>query len=91
MLERLAGRGWYYFIDIYLGYKKISIAPKDEDKTTFTYPYGTFTYKRLLFGLCNASPTFQNCMMLIFSYMVEEIIEIFMVDFCYLGTHLMTV
>ena len=33
------------------------------------------------FGVCNASATFQRCMMSIFSYLAEEVMEIFMDDF----------
>ena len=36
MLDRLTGKGWYYFLDGYLGYNHISIAPEDQDKTAFT-------------------------------------------------------
>nr|GEZ85445.1 hypothetical protein [Tanacetum cinerariifolium] len=32
---------------------QISIDPKDQEKTTFTCPYGTFAYRRMPFGLCN--------------------------------------
>nr|GEW57241.1 hypothetical protein [Tanacetum cinerariifolium] len=59
----------------------IPIDPKDQEKTTFTYPYGTFAYKRMLFGLCNAPGTFQRCMMSIFHDMIEQTMEIFMDDF----------
>lgn len=58
MLDRLAGKGWYCFLDGYSGYNQISIAPKDQEKTTFTCPYGTFTFKRMSFGLCNATTMF---------------------------------
>ncbi|GKC64318.1 reverse transcriptase domain-containing protein, partial [Tanacetum coccineum] len=44
------------------GFLQISIAPEDQEKTTFTYPYGTFAYRRMPFGLCNAQTTFQRCM-----------------------------
>nr|GEX76701.1 reverse transcriptase domain-containing protein [Tanacetum cinerariifolium] len=44
-------------------YFQIPIDPKDQEKTTFTCPYGTFAYKRMPFGLCNATGTFQRCMM----------------------------
>nr|GEZ99411.1 reverse transcriptase domain-containing protein [Tanacetum cinerariifolium] len=30
------------------------------EKTTFTCPYGTFAYRRMTFGLCNAPGTFQR-------------------------------
>ncbi|XP_073017812.1 uncharacterized protein [Primulina eburnea] len=65
----------------YSGYNQIVIAPEDQEKTTFTYPYGTFAFRRMPFGLGNAPATFQRCMMAIFADMVEDIMEIFMDDF----------
>ena len=85
MLDRLAGHEYYCFLDGYSGYNQIAIAPKDQEKTTFTCPYGTFAFMRMPFGLCNAPGTFQICMMAIFSDMVEKTIEIFMDDFSVLG------
>nr|GFA08329.1 reverse transcriptase domain-containing protein [Tanacetum cinerariifolium] len=60
MLERLAGNEYYCFLDGFSGYFQIPIDPKDQEKTTFTFPYGTFAYKRMPFGLCNAPGTFQR-------------------------------
>ena len=85
MLDRLSGKVWYCFLDGYSGYNQISIAPEDQEKTTFTCPYGTFTFKRMPFGLCNAPATFQRCMISIFSDMVEDTIEVFMDDFPVVG------
>ncbi|KAK4855982.1 hypothetical protein QYF36_012971 [Acer negundo] len=76
MLERLVGHEYYYFLDGYSGYNQIPIDPEGQEKTTFTCPYGTFAYRRMPFGLCNAPATFQRCMMAIFSDMVERYIEI---------------
>nr|GEW78446.1 reverse transcriptase domain-containing protein [Tanacetum cinerariifolium] len=59
--------------------------PKDQEKTTFTCPYGTFAYKRMSFGLCNAPGTFQRCMMAIFHDMIERTMEVFMDDFSVFG------
>jgi hypothetical protein len=58
MLKRLAGHSYYCFLDGYNGYNQIVIAPEDQDKTNFTCPFGTFAYKRMPIGLCNALTTF---------------------------------
>ncbi|GJS17038.1 reverse transcriptase domain-containing protein [Tanacetum coccineum] len=63
------------------GYFQIPIDPQDQEKTTFTCPYGTFTYHRMPFGLCNALGTFQRCIMAIFHDMIEKTMEVFMDDF----------
>nr|GEW61978.1 reverse transcriptase domain-containing protein [Tanacetum cinerariifolium] len=52
-----------------------------QEKTTFTYPYGTFSYRCMPFGLCNAPGVFQRCMMAIFHDMIEKTMEVFMNDF----------
>ncbi|XP_062075367.1 uncharacterized protein LOC133779420 [Humulus lupulus] len=85
VLDRLVRHNYYCFLDGYSGYHQIVIAPEDQEKTTFTCPYGTFAFRRMPFRLCNAPATFQWCMMEIFSDMVEKGIEIFMDDFSVYG------
>ncbi|GJX23030.1 reverse transcriptase domain-containing protein, partial [Tanacetum coccineum] len=85
MLERLARNEFYCFLDGFLGYFQILIDPQDQEKTTFTCPYGTFAYRRMPFGLCNAPGTFQRCMMAIFHDMIEKTMEVFMDDFSVFG------
>ncbi|GJT28748.1 reverse transcriptase domain-containing protein [Tanacetum coccineum] len=85
MIERLAGNEFYCFLDGFLGYFQIPIDPQDQEKTTFTCPYGTFAYRRMPFGLCNAPGTFQRCMMAIFHDMIEKTMEVFMDDFSVFG------
>ncbi|GKE03839.1 reverse transcriptase domain-containing protein [Tanacetum coccineum] len=60
---------------------RIPIDPMDQEKTTFTYPFGTYAYRRMPFGLCNATATFQRCMLAIFHDMIEKSVEVFMEDF----------
>ncbi|KAK8975227.1 hypothetical protein V6N11_021123 [Hibiscus sabdariffa] len=69
----------------FLSFFQIPVAPKDQEKTTFTCPFGTFAYRRMSFGLCNAPATFQRCMISIFSDYVENGIEVFMDDFTVYG------
>ena len=85
ILDRIAGHMFYCFLDGYSGYNQSSIVVKDQAKTTFTCPFGTFEFRRMPFGLCNAPATFQRCMLSIFSDLVEEIMEIFMDDFSMFG------
>ncbi|GJS87115.1 reverse transcriptase domain-containing protein [Tanacetum coccineum] len=85
MLERLAGNEYYCFLDGFSGYFQIPIDPQDQEKTTFTCPYGTFAYRRMPFSLCNAPGTFQRCMMAIFHDMIKETMEVFMDDFSVFG------
>ncbi|RDY01711.1 Retrovirus-related Pol polyprotein, partial [Mucuna pruriens] len=69
VLEKLAGKSHYCFLDGFSRYMQIHIAPEDQRKTTFTCPFGTFAYTRMPFGLCNVPIHFNDC------------IEVFIDDF----------
>ena len=86
MLERLCKHTHYCFLDGYSGFSQIPVSAKDQSKTTFTCPFGTFAYRRMPFGLCNAPATFQRCITAIFSDFCEKIVEVFMDDFSVYGT-----
>ena len=76
VLERLAGKSHYCFVDgysgCYSGYFQVHIAPEDQEKTTFTCLFGTYAYKRMPFGLCNPPRTFHRCMVSISSDLLKE-------------------
>ncbi|GJT66722.1 reverse transcriptase domain-containing protein [Tanacetum coccineum] len=78
MFKRLEGNEYYCFLDGFSRYFQIPVDPKDQEKTTFTCPYGTFAYRRMPFGLCNALGMFQRCMMAIFHDIIKETMEVFM-------------
>ena len=80
ILDRLAGSNYFSFLNGYLGYNQIAIHPDDQEKTTFTYPFGTFAFRRMSFGLCNAPATFQRSMTVIFSDFLGDSLEVFMDD-----------
>ena len=86
MLERLSKHTHFCFLDGYSGFSQMPVHPEDQEKTTFTCPFGTFAYRCMPFGLCNAPTTFQRCMTAIFSDFCEKIVEVFMDDFSVYGT-----
>ncbi|GKA55520.1 reverse transcriptase domain-containing protein [Tanacetum coccineum] len=75
MLVHLAGNEFYYYLHGFSGYFQIPIDPQAKEKTTFTYLYGTFAYRRMPFGLCNAPGTLQRCMVASFYDMIEKTME----------------
>jgi Reverse transcriptase (RNA-dependent DNA polymerase)/RNase H-like domain found in reverse transcriptase len=85
LFERLAKHSYFCYLDGYSGFFQIPIHPQDQEKITFTCPYGTFAYRMMHFGLCNALGTFQRAMMAIFSDFIENIMEVFMDDFLVYG------
>nr|CAN80720.1 hypothetical protein VITISV_025123 [Vitis vinifera] len=85
-MVRVSGHPFYCFLDGYSRYFQIEIDVEDQEKTTFTCPFGTYAYRRMPFGLCNAPATFQRCMLSIFSDMVERIMEVFMDDITIYGS-----
>ena len=57
------------------------IAPEDQDKTTFTCPWETYSYRVFPFGLCNAPATFQREVLGIFVDLIHDYVEVYMDDF----------
>ncbi|GKB52317.1 reverse transcriptase domain-containing protein [Tanacetum coccineum] len=85
MLERLARKDYYCFLDGFSGYIQIPIDPKIR-KDPIQVSYVTLSaYRRMPFGLCNALGTFQRCMMAIFHDMIEKTMKVFMDDFSVFG------
>eukprot|EP00253_Pinus_taeda_P013845 PITA_13845 len=81
VLDTLAGKKFFSFLDGFSGYNQIQIAPEDQDKTTFTCFWGTLAYRVLPFGLCNAPATFQRAILSIFTDLINEGLEVYMDDF----------
>ena len=77
----MAGKKFFSFLDGFSGYNQIQISPEDQDKNTFTCPWGKFSYRVLPFGLCNAPGTFQRAILSIFLDLINEGLEVYMDDF----------
>ena len=61
------------------------VDPDDQEKTTFTCPFGTFAFIRMPFGLCNAPATLQRCMTAIFFNVLGNNLEVFIDYFSIFG------
>jgi hypothetical protein len=85
VLDTLAGKNYFSFLDGFSGYNQMQVAPEDQDKTTFTCPWGTFAYRVLPFGLCNAPATFQREVFGIFSDLIHDYVEVYMDNFMVYG------
>ena len=79
ILDECAGSEVFSFMDGFSGYNQIQIKPEDQHKTAFICPWGTFSYRKMPFGLKNAGATFQWAMTLIF-HDLKSIIEVFLDD-----------
>ena len=59
---------------------QIRLAEEDQDKTSFTTPWGTYCYVVMPFGLKNAGATYQRAMMAIFHDMIHIDMEVYVDD-----------
>lgn len=76
VLDSLAVKQYFSFLYRFTDYTQIRIALEDQDKATFTCPWGTFSYRVLPFGLCDAPATFQREVLGIFSDLTHDFVEI---------------
>jgi hypothetical protein len=85
VLDTLADKQYFSFLDGFSRYNQIQIALEDQEKTMFTCPWGTFSFRVFPFGLCNAPATFQRAVLGIFSDLIHKCVEIYMDDFSVYG------
>jgi hypothetical protein len=85
VLDTLSGKRYFSFLYDFSGYNQIQISPEDQEKTTFTCPWGTYAYRVLPFGLCNAPATYQRVFLAILSELTHDCVEVYMDDFTIYG------
>ncbi|MCO5592031.1 hypothetical protein L7F22_046025 [Adiantum nelumboides] len=82
VIERVAGREAYSFLDGFSRYNQLAIKAKDQHKTAFATEWGIFAYRVMPFGLTNAPATFQRLMSHAFKKYLRQFLEIYMDDLC---------
>ena len=70
----------FSLLDDFSGYNQVLVAPNDQLKTAFRTPWGTFTYRRIPFGLINAGATFQRDMDIAFKVLIHNSIVVYLDD-----------
>jgi hypothetical protein len=79
ILDDYSGDEIFSFMDGFSGYNKIQIKPEDRHKMTFIFPWGTFAYRKMPFGLKNVGATFQRGMSYAF-HDITRIVEAYLDD-----------
>lgn len=80
ILQRVMGSSRISLLDGFSGYNQFLVHPDDQDKTTFTNPWGTFMYVKMHFGLMNVGATFQREIDIAFSEEIGHFIVIYLDD-----------
>jgi hypothetical protein len=79
IVDDYAGSEIFSLMDGFFDYNQINIAPEDQHKTAFICPWGTFAYRKLPFGIKNASATFQRAMSYAF-HDIKNIVQPYLDD-----------
>jgi hypothetical protein len=79
IVDECTGCKAFSFMDGFLGYNQIHIKPKYQHKTDFICPWGTFTYRKIPFGMKNVGATFQWAMYFSFNDL-KHIVEAYLDD-----------
>jgi len=80
ILKRVVGASRISLLDGFSGFNQILVHPDDQDKTSFTTPWGTFKYVKMPFGLKNAGATFQRAMDITFAKDIHDFLVIYLDD-----------
>jgi hypothetical protein len=79
IVDDCAGSEIFSLMDGFSSYNQINILLADQHKTDFIFPWGTFTYRKLHFGLKNAGVNFQRAMSYAF-HDIKHIVQPYLDD-----------
>ena len=79
-LDTSSGAVWYSTFDLRSGFHQVAMDPRDANKTAFVCHRGTFRFKKIPFGLCNAPATFHRLMDIVVACLNFEICLVYLDD-----------
>ena len=80
LVDNMARSALMSFMDGFLGYNQIKIAPKDMTKTTFTIKWGIYCYMVMPFSLKNVRATYQRMAIALLHDMMHNEVEVYVDD-----------
>ena len=80
ILDSLKGAQWFTTLDLASGYWQIKVREEDCEKTAFITKFGTFEFKVMPFGLCNAPATFQRIMNKVLGDSIHKYVMVYLDD-----------
>ena len=80
ILDSLNGAQWFTTLDLASGYWQIKVREEDREKTAFITKFGTFEFKVMPFGLCNAPATFQHIMNKVLGEAIGKYVMVYLDD-----------
>ena len=84
-LDSLHGRSMFCVLDLCSGYFQIPLEAESQLKTSFGTRWGSFMWKKLPQGLCNAPASFQRAMNLVLRGLTWEELIVYLDDVILLG------
>ena len=80
LVDAAAGSKMLSMLDCFSGYHQIFMKKSEEDKTSFTIPFGTYCYIRMLESLCNAGCTFNRTINMVLGDQLDRNVSAYVDD-----------
>ncbi|GFW44274.1 retrovirus-related Pol polyprotein from transposon 297 [Trichonephila clavipes] len=80
LIMNISHTGIMSALDLRSGYFQMAVNPSDIVKTTFVTKNGTYTFRRMPFGLSGAAPSFQKAIDIILKPVISKFVNVYMYD-----------